>query len=409
MKKILKAIGNWYVELFRAWRREFRLVFSDMGVMLFFFALPTLYPVVYALIYNPELIKNVDVVVVDNCRTASSRHLVRTLDATEPIGIRGYAANMSEARDAMNRKDCYGILEIPADYDNKLGNGEQATVTFYTDMSLLLRFRQFTTALTDVQLATATNVATRKLDDAGLVGQNLKPMTQPVGTDQMFVGDPTQGFASFIMPGILVLILQQSIVLGASMLAGNSAERRRRNRGYDPLWVNVNPMAATLGKALCLVCIYLPLLIYTLHVVPWMFKLPHYGNMFDELLLMVPFLLASSMFGQTVGVFVTERESSFLVVVFTSVVFLFLSGLTWPRYAMSPFWQLVGDCVPATWGLEGFVRINSDNANLFQQSRPYHMLWILAGVYFVTASLVAWGYNRQNSRSASRAVTPSRD
>ena len=61
---------------------------------------------------------------------------------------------------------------------------------------------------------------------------------------------------------------------------------------------------------------------------------------------------------------VREREMAFMVVVFTSVVFLFLSGLTWPRYAMSPFWYWVGNCIPAVWGVEGFIRINSNGADL---------------------------------------------
>ena len=77
----------------------------------------------------------------------------------------------------------------------------------------------------------------------------------------------------------------------------------------------------------------LPMVIYTLHVVPWIFKFPAYGSIVDELLFVVPYLLAVSVFGLSLSVFVTERESSFLVIVFTSVIFLFLSGLTWPRYA----------------------------------------------------------------------------
>ena len=74
-----------------------------------------------------------------------------------------------------------------------------------------------------------------------------------------------------------------------------------------------------------------------------------------------------------------------LVVVFTSVVFLFLSGLTWPRYAMNGFWRLVGDLIPATWGVEGFIVMNSNGAQLAQESHPYSMLWILAAIYFVMA------------------------
>lgn len=398
MNTILQNIKNWWIGLYKVWRREYTLVFSDIGVMLFFFALPTLYPVVYSLIYNPELVKNIPIVVVDNDRTAESRSLARMFDASEPMKVKGYAVDMAETRTAMASKECYGVLEIPRGYSRNITDG-QAHVSFYSDMSLLLRYRQFSDAIANIQLTKATQVSQKKLDEMGLVGQTLSPAASPMEIQQTFVGDPSQGFASFIMPGILVLIIQQSIILGVTMIAGGAAERRRRNRGYDPMWVHAPATAHIIGKTLCYLTLYAPMLIYMLHIVPWMFKFPHYGNLAESMLLMLPLIIASSMLGQCIGVFVRERESSMLVVVFTSAVFLFLSGLTWPRYAMSGFWRLVSGCIPATWGLQGFVHINSDNASLAQQSVPWDMLWILAAVYFAGAWLIARGYCSINRRS----------
>ena len=143
---------NWFKSLFRVWRRETWLVFTDIGVLLFFFGLPIAYPIIYTLIYNPEIVTEIPMVVVDNSRTAESRELVRTLDATPAIDIKGYAANMQEARRAWAEKECYGIFEIPADYAAKVGRGESATISFYNDMSLLIRYRQSLFALTSVQM-----------------------------------------------------------------------------------------------------------------------------------------------------------------------------------------------------------------------------------------------------------------
>lgn len=403
MKKIFAAIARWITGMSKVWRREFSLVFKDPGVLLFFFGLPVLYPIVYTLIYNPEVVKEMAVVAVDKSATSESRAFLRKLDSTESIHIIGHAADLAEARRAMNEHECFGIIEVPADFSRRLGRSEQAVATFYSDMSLLLRYRQFSVALTDVQLATGAEIAQQSIDNAGLPGQMVGSLASPIKTDSVFIGDPTQGFASFIMPGLLVLIIQQSMVLGVTMLAGGHQERRRRNHGFDPLWVDASPSAIALGKTLCYMVIYLPILIYTLHIVPWMFKLPHVGSMWQAMLFMVPMLLASSMFAQMVSVFVTEREASMLVVVFTSIVFLFLSGLTWPRYAMNPLWTAVGDLVPATWGVEGFVHINSDNATLADEARPYHALWILAGAYFIFACFIQGWRNRSHRLAAAKA------
>ena len=82
-----KYRDNWLTSLFKVWRREFYLVFHDAGVLLFFFALPLMYPVVYTIIYNPEVIRDMPVAVVDHSRTAQSRELARMVDATDGLEV----------------------------------------------------------------------------------------------------------------------------------------------------------------------------------------------------------------------------------------------------------------------------------------------------------------------------------
>ena len=96
------SLKQWSSALLKVWTREFVLVFSDIGVLLFFILLPTIYPLIYTLIYNPEVVHDIPVAVVDNCRSTNSRQFVRMADATEAIHIVGYAASISEAREWKN-------------------------------------------------------------------------------------------------------------------------------------------------------------------------------------------------------------------------------------------------------------------------------------------------------------------
>ncbi len=398
-----KGILGWLDAMARVFRREWSLVLSDFGVLLFFVFLPIVYPIIYTLIYNPEVITDMPVAVVDNCRTADSRSLVRQLSAAPSVDIYARCANLAEAKDLFGQNKVFAIIEIPADYSQKIGRGEQATVPVYFQMSLLLRYRSILSTLTDLQLKltgelTATRLAAMGANSIGLEGG------LPVDSHNTFLGDPTQGFASFVMPGVLILILQQSMVLGVCMLAGTSRERRRRHGGIDPREINGVPASASVwGKALCHFVIYIPMTIYVVSLLPGMFSLPHCGNPADYLLFLVPFLLGSAMFGQTLGSLCSERESGFLVVVFTSVAFLFLSGLTWPRYAMNRIWIWLGDIIPSTWGVEGFIRINSNGATLADTVHPYLMLWILTAAYYLTAWLIA---RHQNPKAQMTTPNP---
>lgn len=386
--------------LFKVWRREFYLVFHDAGVMIFFFGLTIAYPVIYNLIYNPEILEDIPVAVVDDSRSSLSRDLVRMVDATQGMEVYDYAADMAEARRLQNEHRVFGILEIPSDYAKRIGRGEQGVVTFYSDMSLLLRYRTFTAALTDVQLASGSKIRQKLVDIIGEPAEGKNSL--PVANETFMLGDPTQGFCSFIMPGVLVLILQQSLLLGITMLAAGRKERRARFGGLDPHEVIAGPMVTIWGRTLCYVTLYLPICIYVLDIVPLMFSLPHIGDFRQMYTFIFPMLLASAFLGQSIAVFVRERESSMLVIVFTSVVFLFLSGLTWPRYAMSEFWKLISGCIPCTWGVEGFIRMNSNGSPLWEQSHPYSMLWLLTAVYMLTAYLVTrYSIPRSIRRAAS--------
>ena len=215
----------WFIQVLRVCGRELLLVFRDEGVVIFFLLLNAVYPVLYALIYNPEVVRNEAVVVVDDNRTAMSRDLVRRMDATQEVAIVGYAANMQEAQEAMHSKACYGILYVPRDFSQNITRGDQGHVSLYCDMSVMMRYKAMFTALTNVTQA--------------MGGERLAAVVEPVlnmggsiiENRQVPVGNPAMGIASAVLLFILPLVLQQSMILGIAMLHGGSIERRRRNDG----------------------------------------------------------------------------------------------------------------------------------------------------------------------------------
>ena len=393
----LTKISQWFTSLGRVFRNELRLIVSDMGVLLFFVALPLAYPVVYTLIYNPEVVRKLPVAVIDDSRTVASRDLVRKMSASPAIEVYAYCNDLPEARALHANGDVFGIVAIPSDYARKLGTGEAAHVSFFADVSLLLRYRALLSALTELQIDMISEITGEKIAAVGL-SSLAGGMSTPVKSESNFLGDTEQGFASFVIPGIVILILQQSMLLGICLLGGTSRERRRVNGGYDPRQTNAGTLATVWGKALAYTVFYIPLTIYITRFIPEMFNLPHYGRAVDYLLFIFPMLLATAFLGQALNYFMKERESAFIIIVFTSVIFLFLSGLTWPRYAMNQLWTWTGNCVPAIWGVEGFIRINSNAATLSEVSTPFLALWVLTAVYMLLACWVTKYINLNASR-----------
>ena len=386
-------VNRWLLQVLKVCQRELVLVFRDEGVVIFFLLLNAVYPVLYALIYNPEVVRDEPVVVVDDNRTALSRDFVRRMDATQEVAIVGYAANMQEAQEAMHRKDCYGIIYLPRDFGQTVTRGEQGHISLYCDMSVMMRFKAMFTALTNVSQAMGNEMMEAKVDPViNMSGSIIESRQVPVGNSAM-------GIASAVLLFILPLVLQQSMILGIAMLHGGSIERRRRNGGRDPMAVEACPSATIIGKMMCHQIIFVLPVIYVLHYVPLMFGFPQYGNLLHIICLAVPFVIAVSFMGQTLQAVVNERESVFLLFVFSSVVFVFLTGVSWPRYLMSRLWRVVGDCVPGVWMSNGYVRMQSDGALLYQVSHEYWMLWLQVPVMFILAYLIERFINRRRYRS----------
>lgn len=382
----MKKICNYFREIFMVWCREFKLVFHDPGIILFITFLPLAYPVVYSLIYNPELVKEVPMVVVDNDRTPLSRELVRRLDACDQVWVRGYAADLPEARRAMDSHKCFAILEIPSGMERKVGNAETAPAVMYADMTLLLRYRGFLVASTDVMMDMGSEILMQDINEVAPLAGTIAT-GDPLPINNVSMGNIRNGFDSFIMPGVIILILQQCLVLAIGM-AGGARRERASLIGYNP-HNNATHVSATMaGVTLCYFALLFVPAIYMIHYVPLIFKFPMEGSVWEEIVFILPLMLASIGMGFVFQGFVTERESVFVSWVVTSLIFLLLSGLIWPHYDMPVVWKFLADLCPATWGVEGFIKMNANGTSLSQVAYEYKALWISAAGWMAAGYLV---------------------
>lgn len=380
---MLKKILNILRQLTEVYIREFKIILHDPGVLLFMLFLPMAYPVIYSLIYNKELVRDVRMVVVDHDRTPESRELVRNLDATQETWVTGYASNLNEAKRAMDDHDCYAILEIPSGFGRKLGLGEASNAVLYCDMSLLLRYRGFVVATVGVSQAMGAELLHKKMVyEVPAVASIAAGMGDPMPVKSIMMGNTQSGFDSFLMPGVLILILHQCIILAVGMLGG--AKRERCLMGYNQPSVIISMF----GQMLCYMTALLLPMIFLIHYIPMIFAFPMAGNAFEIFTFLLPMFIACVMLGFCLQSVVWERETIFLIWVVTSVVMIFLTGLTWPRYAIDGVWRVLSDILPATWGVEGFLKMQENGSTIAQVGNCYRNLWILAGGYAVLAYIL---------------------
>ncbi|MDR1881096.1 MAG: ABC transporter permease [Tannerellaceae bacterium] len=360
------------LDIFYIWKEELREVFKDQGVMIFFFLVPLVYPVLYAFIYDNEVVRDARLVAVDLCDSHTSREFIRRVDATPDVQVIAVCSTMEEARQMMDRKEAYGILYFPADFSRTIHLGGQGHVSLYTDMSSMLYYKAFLLSATEVSLEMGK-------EQIGV---------DPVPAEYVAMYNTQNGFAGFLVPPILMLIIQQTLILGICMLGGTSREKNRFHSLLPDTEHYKGTLRVIFGKSLVYVLLYTLVCLWTLAIVPRLFSLPQTGDPWTVFLFLLPYLFACIFLAITLSGFMTTRESPMMIFVFTSILFLFISGISWPKESIPVFWKTLGYFVPSTPGIQGFVRINTTGATLNEVANEYHLLWIHAGFYFITACLV---------------------
>lgn len=377
-------------DMFYIWKQEFRTTFRDQGVLIFFILVPLVYPLIYAFIYTNETIREVPAVAVDNSRSSLSREYLRKVDATPDVNIVTYCADMEEAKLMMKDRKAYGVIYIPADFSDNIARGKQTQVSLYCDMSGLLYYKALLLANTNVSLTMNADI---KVERAGNSTERQDEITAyPVEYEDVALYNPTNGFAAFLIPVVLMLIIQQTLLLGIGLSAGTAREHNQF-RDLVPINRHYNgTLRIVMGKGLSYFMVYSLVSVYILCVVPWIFKLNRIAIPGELALFILPYLAACIFFSMTASIAIRNRETCMLLFVFTSVPLLFLSGISWPAAAIPPFWKYFSYIFPSTFGINGYVRINSMGATLNEVAFEYRALWLQAGFYFITACLV---YRRQ--------------
>ena len=368
------------------WRQELRLVIRDEGVLLFFILVPLAYPLLYSWIYNNEVVRDVPVVVVDDSHSFRSRQFIRMCDASPDVHITCYAADMDEAKSLVSRQIVKGIYYLPSEFDTNISRMQQAVVGVYCDMSLMLTYKAIYQTAVAVTQRMGSELQTR------LQGHYTRReeviSARPLDFADVAIFNPAGGYGNFIIPAVLMLIIQQTLILGIGLAAGTARERNRYsdlvpiNRCYGGIYRIVT------GKALCYLMVYAIMAAYLTIVVPRLFSFIALVHWQDLLALMLPYLLACVFFGMTVSCLVHYRENVMLLVVFISVPLLFMTGVSWPQSAIPGFWQGVSWLFPSTFGVRAFVRMNTMGGVFSDVVPEIRYLWIQAAAYFGTACLV---------------------
>ena len=355
---------------------EIKRIFRDPGVVLIFIVATLVYPLIYKAIYWNEQITDVPVAVVDLSNSSESREFLHKWNATPDVKLCYQCTSMAEAEQLLRDQKVHGIIYFPRDFAQQMADPlGQAHISLYCDMSSFLYMKAIYLSCNQVMLESMRNIQIDRYENMGVGKEMAWALVQDAPYREVALFTPTGGYGSFLIPAVLILILHQTLFFGICMLSGTAREENIDQYSFRSL----------VGRAAAYFVIYCGLASVLLGFLPRLFDIPHIGSIGDILLLIVPYLLAVIFFSMCVSVFIRNRESGLVLLVSSSLIFLFLAGISWPKEMIPAAWRYVSYIIPYTWGAHAFIHINSMGATLADTGTEYIALWIQAGAYFLIA------------------------
>ncbi len=381
MNRFARQLKSYGQQLRAVMANEYRTIFSDGGVMLILIFALFIYATAYSLAYAPQVLRNVPIGVIDLSQTSTSRALTETFNAGPNTYVAYQPADMVEAKKLFFDREIYGIVYIPSDYEEKLLGGQQAVVAIYCDASYFLMYRQVFQEVVTTIGNTGAMVEFQRLIAKGANIPQAQATTQPVIYQARNIFNPYLGYGTFVMPAIIMVIIQQTMLIGIGMIGGTWREHGLYHKLCPAGRRHMSTLPIVLGRGLVYASLYAVTCFYILGLHYRLFHYPMNGATGTILLFMAVYMAACIGLSIAVSTLFRYRENSLLFLLWTSIPLLMLSGVSYPREGIPDWLFQFGQLFPSSHGVNAFIRIQTMGASLSEDFAEIKALVILAVIY----------------------------
>ena len=305
------------------------------------FAMMTGLPAIQLLLFGYAIqtdVRRLPTVVLDESRTSESRALIQVLANTDNFTIVASVPDRATAQRWIERGAARVALVIPPEYQRNIRSGHTGVAQMLIDAA---DPQSSGAAISGAQLAAQAR-------GAQLLASQYK-LRAPVEIRVRPWYNPAQKSATFIVPGIVGILLTITMTLITS-----TAIVKERERGTLEQLI-VTPISRTslmLGKLVPFVMVgYVQMsVILALGVI--FFDIPIMGSLSLLYALALVFIVASLGIGLLISTVARSQVQAMQLSFFFMLPNILLSGYIFPRAAMPEPAQWVGALLPLTWFLD---------------------------------------------------------
>ncbi|OCJ38660.1 ABC transporter permease [Serratia sp. 14-2641] len=346
---------------------------------------------IMSMVYANRTVWDLPVGVIDQDHSAASRQLIRQLDATPKIAIQTYDS-LDEAKRDLGWRKLFAVIIMPVDLEKKILNGKNIEIPVFGDATNRLANGQIQQDVVAAYQQLLGQYNTSLLMRSGFSERQAQVIMMPIQSQTLDVFNPGISFAAIIFPGLLVMLLQHSLLIACVRV---SIVLKGTPGGKPSLPVYLGGLSALLP-----IWLFLSIVLFVLW--PWVLGYRQTATIPEILLLTFPFLLAVLGLGKLVTECLRSVEMIYLTLSFITTPVFYLSGTIWPLQAMPQWVRAISSMIPSTWATKAIAGVNQMGLSLRDVGGDVAMLLLLGAIYTLIGIGVGAVRNRVGLRNLFR-------
>ena len=281
-----------------------------------------------ATIFGNGQMENLPIGVVDGDNTATSRQIIRSVEAVPTFQVTKHYANDAEARADVQRKNIYGYLSIPPGFEAKVMDGKEVALTYYYHYALLSVGSEIHGAFeTLLQGISVTPIVTKAIA-LGVNQEEIQSFLLPIATQNHPLFNPDMDYSVYLTHPFFFVFLQVLLLLVTTYAIGSEGKFHTSSDWLKTADGNI--LVAVTAKLLPYTFIYIVMSIFANYVFFGIMHIPMACGYWPLNLTSALFVIAT----QALAVFLFSTFPALSIVI--SIVSMFgslgatLSGVTFP-------------------------------------------------------------------------------
>lgn len=366
-------------------KRELNIIRKDWDIIAIILLAPLFYSFFYGTIYLHKSETNVKIVIVDEDRSTLSRLIIRELDAHQAIAVSNVLPEFEQAKNRIYNLKAQAIVYIPRKFSQKIKSGRSASLELFINTSRFLVANDINKAVNQVVATFAGGIQIQTLQARGMNFSQARQYIQPLKTDIHPISNPSFSYGDFLIPGLLALILQQTLLIGFSQ----SVVRERETHSLQELYemAGRNYFRLIFGKIVYYFGLFLAYAALFLTVHFSLLKQNFKGSLSAAIMLTSIFLLSVILISFFFSTFFKQKLIALQLFAFTSYPLFLLSGYSWPLFSMPAPLKVLSQLLPTTPYLQAIIRITQMGAG-WGDIRPELLHLFLLSIVMLVATVV---------------------